>query len=314
MHSLIEQAKAAADKLKNQAEEAAGGDFEREVPAAGPCFARFISYIEVGKQKPRGPDKFNKGPQATAILEWQLLGKKHGKEIEVEVDGKKVKKIIYPIIREFVTLSNSPKSWCHRLFKAMAYGRDTTHFAFMLGEAFKINILHVEQGEGKDKKVFANIRDDAGWKVSAPMIEQTDEDTGDVTTRPAKVAEPQDVGIRLVLWDAPTIEQWDSIHVPGTRTVKGKDGKDTEQSKNWLQEMVTKAVDFNGSAIQSVVLAAGGDLPEGPSTDPDDGLGGTDDTDDGDVGPDPDTGSPGDDDASDGASSDPLAGLQLDDD
>lgn len=315
-NTLIEQAKAAAAsaKLKNQAE-ASAGDFEREVPAAGPCFARFIAYIEVGKQKPRGEDKFNKGPRATAILEFQLLGKKHAKEIEV--DG--VKKIIYPIHREFITLSNSPKSWAYKLFNSMDYGRGNTHFALMLGEAFKINVVHVETGEGKDKKVFANIRDDSGWKVSAPVIEQTDEETGDVTTRPAKVPAEQGVEIRLLLWDSPTIEQWNSIFIDGTRTIK-KNNKDVEVSKNWLQEQCTDATDFEGSEVQSVVLAAGGDLPKAPSTDPDDGLGDADEPDEVDVGPDADTGSPEEGDASGDEPdapaadpNDPLAGLDLDD-
>lgn len=252
--ALLAQAKAAKEKglLKDQTEESQGG-FDYEPPAAGPCLARLVGYIEIGSHKPK-VDKYNKGAQPKAFVEFELLGKKHAKEIEV--NG--VKKIVYPIIREELTISNSAKSWFYRLVTAMDYGRGGDHMAFMLGEAFKITVLHNEAEKDGKKVVYANIRDDSGWKVGAPVQEKVN-DEGEIEivklNAPAATVEP-----RLLLWDAPSIEQWDSIFIEGTREIE-KDGKKTEVSKNWIQERIIAAENFKGSALEAVLSSA--QLPGG---------------------------------------------------
>ena len=271
-NTLIEQARKAAEanKLKNQAVDT-GPDIKYEPPAKGPCVARFISYVEVGKQEPRTKGKFYKGPADTAIIQFELRGKKHATEIEV--DGKK--SVIYPIITETVTISNSAKSWFYKMLHAMDYGRGNVHMAMMLGEGFKINILHNEVEKDGKKVTYANIRDEHGWKIGAPVSE-VENDEGEMVMKPLTVPEPVNP-LRMMLWDSPTKEQWDSLFVDGTRTVK-IDGKDVEQSKNWLQNMIVEGPAFKGSAIETMLETSGGGLPEGPSTDPDDELMDEDDT------------------------------------
>lgn len=306
---LLAQAQAAKEKLANQSVDT-GGDFKYEPPAKGVAMARFVSYVEIGEQEPRKKGPHYKGPKPTAIIQYELLGKKHAKEIEV--DGKK--KIVYPTITETLTISSSKKSWFYKLLHAMDYGRGNTHMAFMLGEAFKINILHNEVEQDGKKAIFANIRNDQGWTVSAPVIQREDDD-GELVDVALKVPAPT-VPLRMLLWDAPSTEQWDSIFIDGTRTVKKGDAEE-EVSKNWIQETILKAKDFEGSELARILAVSGGDLPKVPSTDPDDGLG--DDVDDAgagnDVLDDEDTGEA--EDGSTGASSaaadDPLAGLDLED-
>ena len=83
MTSLIEQARAAAAKLADQTEDK-GGSFEYEPPAAGPCIARFISYVEIGNHPQKAFQGQAKPPAPEAIIQFELLGKKHAKEIETQ--------------------------------------------------------------------------------------------------------------------------------------------------------------------------------------------------------------------------------------
>jgi len=58
------------------------------------------------------------------------------------------------------------------------------------------------------------------------------------------------IPLRLLLWDQPTTEQWDSVFIDGTRTVK-RDGIEVQESKNWLQQdIVENALDFGGSPLE----------------------------------------------------------------
>lgn len=259
---LLKQAKDAAAKLADQTEDKSG-NFEYTPPAAGPCVARFISYIEIGKQPQRAYQGKEKPPALEAIVEFELLGKKHAKEIEFEDEtGATVKKTIYPVIRERIAVKSGAKAAFFKLLKAMDYGRGNTHMAFMLGEAFKLNIVHNEVEKDGQKKVYANIKDDGVWQVSAPLIQKFDEETGDPIGDPQPIKAPEaTLPIRLMLWDAPTIEMWNSIYIPGTYTKKDAKGNETEVSKNWLQQAAQKAVNWEGSALQMLIATVEGDLP-----------------------------------------------------
>lgn len=259
MTSLLEQVKAAAAKLADQTEDK-GGNFEYEPPAAGPCIARFVSYVEIGNHPQKVFQGKAKPPAPEAIIQFELLGKKHAKEIEMQDEtGQTVKRIVYPVITERVAIKSGPRAGFYKLLSAMDYGRGNTHMAFMLGEAFILTIIHNEVEKDGKKHVYANIKDDSGnWKVSAPVRVNEEGETEPLKAPAATVAE------RLLLWDAPSIEQWNSIHIPGT--YQRKEG---EVSKNWLQNMVKSALNWEGSPVQNLVLASiDGDLPE-VSTDPD---------------------------------------------
>ena len=262
MTSLIEQARAAAAKLADQTEDK-GGNFEYEPPAAGPCLARFVSYVEIGNHPQKAYQGKPKPPAPEAIIQFELLGKKHAKEVETQdKSGKTVKRTVYPIITERVAIKSGPRAGFYKLLSAMDYGRGNTHMAFMLGEAFILTIVHNEVEKDGKKRIYANIRDDSGnWRVGAPVRVNEEGETEPLKAPSATVPE------RLLLWDAPSIEQWNSIHIPGTYTRKEGD-KEIEVSKNWLQNEAKSALNWEGSPTQNLVLASiDGDLPE-VSTDP----------------------------------------------
>jgi len=250
MTSLIEQIQEAKNKLADQTEEKA--EYSYEPPAAGPCVARLVSYVEIGKHPQRPYQGKEKPPAHEAIVEFELLGKKHRKEIEV--DGEK--KVVHPIIRERITIKQGARAGFFKLLKAMDYGRGNTHMAFMLGEGFILKVVHNEVEKDGQKRVYANIKDESGnWLVQAPV--RVDEEG---EAQPLNVPEPT-VNLRLLLQASPTVEQWDSIFIPGTVTRK-ENGQEIEVSKNWLQNLCKEALDYEGSALHQVVVQREGDLPD----------------------------------------------------
>ena len=251
--SIAELAALAAE-TEDQTETQVAGEYEREVPAAGPHVGRFVEYIELGmhKQKPfQGKAK----PDAEMVrIVFELL---HPKKsiIEYEADG--VKKVRGQLISITIKKSLSEKASFKKLFNSMTYGRaGIRHMAQMLGEPFLLTVTHnvVKGNDGKDV-TYANISRDGVYLIGAPQI--TDPMTEVVTKLP--VREPT-VPVRLFLWDHPTKETWDSLYIDGTREVKNADGTTTQQSKNWLQEKIMSAVNYNGSPLHALLNEVA-DLP-----------------------------------------------------
>lgn len=247
----------AAQRVDQTITKTGGGDFKP--PAAGTTVGRFVDYIELGFQKQK-PYKGKEKPDAETVqITFELLGKNYVREIEV--DGKKKEiadRISFPL-----TVSLHEKSNFSKLFRKMRYGRDDIkHMAQMLGEAFKITIIH-NPSEKDPKKIYANINDsDGNYLVGAPVKQITD-DEGNVTETKKLAVREALSPLRMFLWDDPTQEMWDSIFIDGDRTVKDKNGKETTQSKNWLQEKIQKSSGFEGSPIQAF-LEGSEELPENP--------------------------------------------------
>lgn len=248
--NLLDQVKASAAKLKDQTADT-GGSFERELPAAGKALARFVSYIEIGK-RPQKPYMGKAKPDAhEVLLSFELLGKKHRKEIKQDNETK----VVYPVIHIRTTIKGGERAGFTKLLKSMAYGRDITHMALMLGEGFVVDVVHNKVGEGQDAKTYANLRNDTGWTVSGPFRVDDEGETAPLNVPAA--TQP----LKLLLWDAPTKEQWESIFIDGTYEKKDDKGNVTQVSKNWIQENILKATDFEGSAVQALLLElAGGSL------------------------------------------------------
>lgn len=250
--------KAVAGIAKNapnmqEAQKGGGGDYTP--PAAGACLLRFIGYIEVGKQKSvyKGETKI----KDKVKLIFEVHGKNYPpKELD---DGT----VIVPRITITETLSLSEKAHFFKIFNAMRNGReDITHMAQMLGEPFRGRIYH---NPGKDDKVFANLRNEAGYTIAPPYIE--DAETGE--TRKVKV--PDAVSeLRLFVWDQPSKEMWDSLFIDG----EYEEGK----SKNVLQAAVLSAVNYKGSPLEQMLVGAMPDDDEADGTnevdydDPDTGI------------------------------------------
>ncbi|QOE32088.1 hypothetical protein CPT_Palo_029 [Rhizobium phage Palo] len=240
---LINQAK----QTENQSEAVAGGNYEYKVPDAGRTVARFIEYIELGdhvtmyqgKPKPAAPQ---------VRVTFELLGKSHISEIDVEGGKKKVANRISVNMPK----KQSDKAKFFKLFKAMAAGRtEITHMAEMLTEAFILDVVHAHEGEGDKKKTYANIyTEDQVWKVFAPR--RIDDLAG--TSEDISHMVPQPIGApRIFLWGNPTKPTWDSLFIDGYNETKNADGTTTKVSKNWLQEKIMSATNYEGSALQSML-------------------------------------------------------------
>ena len=216
-----------------------------EIPAAGPTPARFIGYVEVGKQ----PQEFNgkaKAPAIVAYMTFELNGPKH--RIKFEKDG--VETEVTNIIRINEAVYTNSKANFFKLFNAMRQERESiTHMAQMLGEGFLVHVVHNSVGEGADKKTYANLHDANGWRIGPPIY-QDPLDPDNVRQIPVP---PATRPYQLLLWDTPSKKQWDSIFIDGEREVKGKDGTVTKQSKNYLQELCLKSVDFESSALADLL-------------------------------------------------------------
>ena len=263
-NALLAQAQKSAqsDKLKDQTADT--GSFEYEIPAAGPTAARFIGYVEIGKRKQPDFQGKSKPDCMEAFLFFELLSKKHAREIGEGDD----KRIVYPVHRERVQVKAGERANFVKLLKKMTYGRDINHMALMLGEGFLIKGVHNTAGEGDKKKTYYNIRTkEDGYLVSAPIYNANKDPLGEEDLKPLPVPQPTQP-IKLLLWDDPTPEQWQSIFIDGTRTVKKKDenGKEVEveKSRNWIQEdIISNATDFEGSALQAMLMEQGGMIFDG---------------------------------------------------
>lgn len=251
MNNLMKQAQAAvkSEKVVDQTKDTGGFDYEP--PAAGPAMARLVSYVELGKRKQKPYQGKEKPDCYEARLVFELFGKKYAKE--VEVGG--TTKTVFPTIAIKIQIKSGDRANFTKLLKAMTYGRSgITHMALMLGEAFLVKVVHNVVGEGKDQKTYANLKDDGGWTISAPV--KADPVTGE--SEPLPVPQPTKP-LQLLLWDSPTFEQWDSIFIDGERTVKDDKGVETTKSNNWLQDDIKdNASDFEGSALHIMLLSGAG--------------------------------------------------------
>lgn len=243
------------DGLEDQTQEVSHGDFDNR-PKEGVTVGRLISYIELGKHD-GGSYQGKKKPDADKVrLEFELLGPDN--IIEWEVEG--VKKEAGQIVSVTIKKSLSDKSGFKKLFKKLNYGReDKSHILKMLGEAFIITIYYNKvQKDGKEV-IYVNLHKDQEWGISAPF-------QVDPITKQKKFYDirPATQPLRFLLWDRPQHSNWDSLFIDGVREkkTKGADGVEVTEniSKNWLQEMILSAKNYNGSKLQAL-LAGVANLP-----------------------------------------------------
>lgn len=245
----IEQLANLAAETEDQTVDTGGGDYEYKVPPAGVTVAVFKEYIETGKH-PQKPYQGKAKPDAEMVeLLFELTHPVKNKN-EYEIEGEKM--VAYDTIRVRMAKKTGEKAAFKKLFNAMTYGRaDKKHMAQMLGEGFLVTVIHAESGEGDNKRTYANLRNKEGtWFVNAP---RTQADPLDPESQPKAIKVPEGLRpVRIFLWDNPTKETWDSLFIDGTRTVK--DGnKETQISKNWLQEKIMSAKNFQGSPLDAML-------------------------------------------------------------
>ena len=235
---------AKAAELSNHNEETT---IEYELPVAGKTVGRLIEYIELGSQKRKPYLGKAKAPAPKVKLTFELLSAKHVKEVEVEG----VKREFANRVSIDMVLSTSDLSTFKKAYNKMKYGRDINHMAEMLGEAFILNIVH--NTSEATKKTYANIEVET---IGAPR----NEDPIEGTSTPIEVRPPVSK-LKLFIFDLPSKETWDSLFIDGSYTKKDDSGKETEVSKNWIQNMIKKAENFKGSALEQLIGGVD-ELPE----------------------------------------------------
>lgn len=216
----------------NETHEGGGG---RIVPE-GPYVGRLVEYIDFGVH----PEEFGgqaKDPSPAFQIGAALFG-----EGAQDAEG-----------RPYIIRSNShfplrikrhAKATTAQIFAAMNYKNDPNirHFAQFLGEPF---IFHVVVKKSKSGREFNDI----DWvKTQAPM--------DPMSRKPYEVPALADEYYKIFLWDFPTKEDWDKLYIEGVFD----DGK----SKNFIQERILSALNYQGSELQLLLEAEGVVAPEKP--------------------------------------------------
>lgn len=244
----------AAAEAEDQTQEVAHEDFDN-TPPAGVTVGRLISYIELGKHD-GGEYQGKKKPDADKVrVEFELLGPHNTKEYEK--DGEKG--VITQTVEITMKKSLSDKAKFKKLFKKLTYGReDKKHIAQCLGEAYILHIYHNEvTKEGGKKRVYVNLDKDGEFGISAPF--QLDPITQQKKYYEVPAATRE---CKLFLWDNPVKELWDALFIDGVREIKKEDGTIEKKSKNWLQEWILSAKNFQGSPLHEMLTGlAHDDLP-----------------------------------------------------
>lgn len=256
---LLNQSKEAKG-LKNHNEVQTGGT--RQIAVAGKAPMRFIGYVETGIHAQKAYKGQAKPPAMEVSMTFEVFGTKNTTEVKDEKTGKVTKK--GALLKIDMTIKQNEKAKFKKLFDKMKAGRgdNITHMSHMLNEVFMGTIRH--QKSKTSDNVYPTLQaEDESWMIGAPIIEIIDEE-GNVTGEKdvTKATPPASFPLRLFLQDAPSIEQWQSIKVEGTYTkkLKDKDGKEIgeeEVSKNFLQEKIQAALNWDGSPMQLLLLDLG---------------------------------------------------------
>ena len=238
---------AQAAEVVDHTETTQGGDYERRIIPAGVTIGRFVEYIELGVQPQRPYEGKARPDVAQARFTFELLHTKN--KSEREVDGNTVE--VFDRFSFVESIKLGEKARFKKLFNTMRYGRDDiTHFAQMLNEPFLLNFTHNKKEKDGKEVTYVNLYNGGVYGIQPPVV--IDPITQQSTVVPVPEAT---MPIHIFLWDMPSKETWDSLHIAGTRKVK--DGKtEREVSKNWLQELILSAKNFTDSPLEDMLTGS----------------------------------------------------------
>jgi len=216
----------------------------------GVALFRLRDYIELGTHQPKNASW---KPAVECMLTFELLHPDH-----LIVPQDKTKEPFPETLTVRLWKSTGKGSRFVKLFNAMNYAKDKTHFVQMVGQSFLGFIHHNVVG----KDTYVNLNDESGaWTIGAPS--QTDA-ISNVTTQ---IPVPELHGtMRMFIWENAgwTDEMikmgWDTLYIDGVNAESGK-------SKNWIQETIMNALDWENSATSRAVEEGGFELPAGMEVD-----------------------------------------------
>lgn len=231
--------------------EVKSGSGGRGLLPVGTAIVRLASYIEFGKHI----QEFN-GQKKPAALQFKLgfcivggggINKEGKPEKYVQEEGN------FPFISTFDTaMSQHEKAKAVKYFNALnRVGNKATHFVQKVAEQciYKLDVgLETRNGKEYNTYDFTNLQ----LALDGNFMPLTDANTPKL----------DDSHIQVFLWEQPTKEMWDSIHIEGQwEAQKDATGKVTRpaRSKNFLQETCLSAIDFEGSALQLLLQETGAD-------------------------------------------------------
>lgn len=196
-----------------------GGNFADVLLPKGTYYGRFMEYIELGKKIPMHMGKPTGKP---AVMNVRLGF------IVYTPDGS-IKRINpFPM-----AISSFEKAKFKQVFDKMNYDGTLKHMAQRLGQAF---MFEVEQYTSKTGKTSNTID-----FLSLRQLPKFDPNTG----APIELPALDESGLRLFLFDNPTKETWDSLHI---------------EKNNFIQEDILNAVNFEGSALQQMLMGGVPDM------------------------------------------------------
>ena len=215
--------------------------FERELPKEGLAFARLVSYIETGRHKSKNPTH---KPALNCLMVFELSHKRH----LIDIEGVMVPQRFTLRLTKGSTAKSGYKKVFNQMNKALGGGHST--FFEMMGKPLLAEVFYNVVGKDTPEEVtYANLDNDGAFSFRAPV--QEDAISGDKVTIPIPEVHGEMTGF---LWENSSIEDdtyvamWDSIFIDGVR--QDKDGKDV--SKNWIQELIMKNLEWEGSTCQAL--------------------------------------------------------------
>lgn len=242
--ALLALANDAAETYSVNMAKVSKGGGARRLFKPGYAYARLCRYVEFGKQ----PQEYGSKAKDPA-LEFRL-----GFAIWGDVDPANPGQPENLFHNEDGTpnfmgtwdmaLGNNEKSKAKRIFDKLNYKGGARHFAQLLGEGFLIPVQLVDV-PAKNGKPASQRNELDLLNALAPF---------DVVSRqPYPIPAAPDDAYQLFLWNKPTKEGWDALHIDGQR--------DDGTSKNFLQDKILGAVDFMGSPLETLLRGAGAVLP-----------------------------------------------------
>ncbi len=266
-----------------------GGDFKRELLPAKNHVVRLVSYVEMGMQEKKKFQSDEVELVDTVRLVFEVLSKdgirldEHGKPVNAR--------------RLFLTCKKSTheKSTLRKLFELMREGDSSiTHFAQMIGsKAWKLKV-NWEQGkkvlqtkkdrteaqakaekepDNKELRIWETWKD-TGVPMLSPAVNAVLDEDGEETDEVKPIDVPQMIGkIEFFLWDKPQQAHWASLFVEGEYERKAKDGTVTKVSKNFVQNDIIGAKNYDGSPLQCMLdgVEFDADMYDGGAVDTADG-------------------------------------------
>ena len=200
-----------------------GGSFEKVILPAGEYNIRFTEYVEYGKKIPM----FNGAPTGRPPVLNVKLG-----FIIYGANGEEVRNRT-----PLMAISNHEKARFKKFFDRMNVKGDIKHAAQKLGQAFRVEVTKDVSKAGKE---YNGINFD-----TLKVLPAFDPETGEKIVLPELKADE----VKLFLWNNPTKETWDALYIDGVNAKTGK-------SKNFIQEEILSAADYNGSALQQLLEGA----------------------------------------------------------